>query len=79
MRALAEYATTVLRKFSKYWDALYSISKQIRSVAFDDEEIKQEYEKYMIRCKEQKIKGFDFETVKKACKSITNNQDFDED
>lgn len=59
---LPEYATTVLQKFSKYWDALYSISKQIQSVAFDDEEIKQEYGQYKTSCKEQGMDGLDFET-----------------
>ena len=58
---LPEYATTILQKFSKYWDALYSISKQIQAVAFDEEEMKKEYEKYISECKEHHIESLDFD------------------
>ena len=58
---LPEYATIILQKFSKYWDALYSISKQIQTVAFDEEEMKKEYEKYISECKEQHIESLDFD------------------
>lgn len=58
---LPEYATTILQKFSKYWDALYSISKQIQAVAFDEEEMKKEYEKYISECKKQHCESLDFD------------------
>ena len=61
-KRLPEYAATVLQKFSKYWNALYSISKQIQSVTFDDKELMQEYEQYKISCKEQGADELDFET-----------------
>ena len=58
---LPEYATIILQKFSKYWDALYSISKQIQTVAFDEEEMKKEYEKYIGECKELHVESLDFD------------------
>lgn len=63
---LPEYAATVLQKFSKYWDALYSISKQIQSVAFDDKDFAQEYEQYKVSCKEQGTDELDFETWRQS-------------
>ncbi len=44
---LPEYATTVLNKFSKYWEALYCISNQIQSISINDEELRQEYERFL--------------------------------
>lgn len=59
---LPEYATAILHKFSKYWDALYNISKQIQSVSFGYEEAKKEYAQYKINCEKQEINILDFET-----------------
>ncbi len=50
---LPEYANAVLSKFSRYWDALYSISKQIQSVIPNDKEIKDGYKGYALACKKQ--------------------------
>ncbi len=50
---LPEYANAVLSKFSRYWDTLYSISKQIQSVVPTDKEIKDGYKGYALECKKQ--------------------------
>lgn len=65
---LPEYANTVLFKFSRYWDALYSISKQIQSVAPNEKEIKNYYKKYIDKCKKQDISVWDYERWKHTCK-----------
>lgn len=44
---LPEYANAVLRRFSRYWEALYSISEQIQSIIPNDKEIKFDYKKYL--------------------------------
>lgn len=50
---LPEYANTILNKFSRYWDALYSISDQIQSIILNDKEIKSCYKKYAVERKKQ--------------------------
>ena len=50
---LPEYANTVLNKFSRYWDALYIISKQIQSIIPTDKEINDSYKGYALECKKQ--------------------------
>lgn len=50
---LPEYANTILSKFSRYWEALYSISKQLQSIIPNDKEIKDGYEEYVVECKKQ--------------------------
>lgn len=59
-----EYANTVLLKFSKYWDALYSISKQVQSIAPNEEEIKNCYKRYVDGCKERDAFWLDYELWK---------------
>lgn len=51
---LPEYASAVMRKFSKYWDALYSISRQIQSVVLNEEEVENCCQKYVSQCKADK-------------------------
>lgn len=48
---LPEYANLILNKFSRYWDALYSISSQIQSIVPNNEELKDIYKKYIVTCK----------------------------
>ena len=50
---LPEYANTVLSKFSRYWDALYSISKQIQSIIPTDKEINDIYKECALEFKKQ--------------------------
>lgn len=50
---LPQYANAVLNKFSKYWETLYSISKQIQSINSNCKELKDSYKKYVVDCKKQ--------------------------
>lgn len=61
---LPEYANTVLLKFSRYWEALYSISKQIKSIYLNEEELKNCYKKYVDQCKKQNDICFEYELWK---------------
>lgn len=61
---LPEYANTVLFKFSRYWDALYSISKQIQSIAPNEKEIKNCYKSYVDQCKGQDVSVLAYERWK---------------
>ena len=44
---LPEYGKLVLQKFSKYWDALYHISKQVQAIALDKSTIRTYYTEYV--------------------------------
>ena len=46
-RRLAEYAKIILHKFSGYWDALYSISRQIRTATYTENELQEQHNKYI--------------------------------
>lgn len=61
---LPEYANAVLSRFSIYWDALYSISKQIQSIVPKEKEIKKSYKNYVSTQKKQNELYFDYETWK---------------
>ena len=43
---LPEYVDFVLRNFSKYWDVLYNISKQLQSVRPNEKELERFYKKF---------------------------------
>lgn len=62
---LPEYANTVLNKFSRYWDALYNISKQIQSIIPNDKEINDIYKKYVIEQKTKDRFAFSYEMWRK--------------
>lgn len=65
---LPEYANAVLSKFSRYWDALYSISKQIQSVIPNDKEIKDRYKGYVLACKKQNGFILPYEAWREICR-----------
>lgn len=57
------YAKTILDIFSKYWDSLYSISKQIQNIQPDKNMIrKTEYSKYISLCNLLSQPYMDFES-----------------
>lgn len=59
---LPEYGHQVLGKFHQYWDALYSISKQLQSIAPSKEMLKKrEYAEYSYDCWAAEIPCVDFE------------------
>lgn len=58
---LPEYANRVLSMFSRYWDALYSISKQVQSIVPDEKEIRKHYKEYVDYNKEQGDFCFQYE------------------
>lgn len=58
---LEEYAEIIIKKMSKYWKALYSISEQIREIKPDKGMLKKtHYSKYVEQCKlfNEKYKSF---------------------
>lgn len=63
---LPEYANTVLSKFSRYWDALYSISKQIQSIISTDKEIHDNYKRYALERKKQNRFILPYETWRES-------------
>ena len=63
---LPEYANAVLNKFSRYWDALYSISRQIQSIIPTDKEIHDSYKRYTLECKRQNVFIRPYEIWKKS-------------
>ena len=58
---LAEYATAVLQKFSKYWQALYAISDQLQSITYNEEELKGFYNQHQASCAEHKVAPLPFD------------------
>jgi hypothetical protein len=60
---MPEYSNLVLQKFSKYWDALYSIAKHIQTIAPDKTMVKKkDYADHVRFCKSLGMKHEDFET-----------------
>lgn len=60
---MPEYGNSILQKFSKYWDALYSISNQLKSVTPDKEKLrKTNYAEHVKSCKMIGIKPLEFDT-----------------
>ena len=62
---LPEYANTILSKFSKYWDALYNLSKQIQSITSDENDLQVCYKKYVDACKDSNTFCFSYESWKR--------------
>lgn len=52
---LQKYAETVSLRFSKYWDALDLLSKQIQSLHPDETSLRVQYSQYLQQCKLNKI------------------------
>lgn len=59
---LPEYARLILHKFSQYWDALYSVSKQLQAITPDKEMLrKRQYAEYTHDCMAAEIACLDFD------------------
>lgn len=59
---MIEYGNLILDKFSKYWNTLYSIANQLKSVAPDKEKVRKTiYAEYVQSCKNWGFKILDFE------------------
>lgn len=60
---MPEYGNLILQKFSKYWNALYSISNQLKSIVPDKEKLRKTmYAEYVQYCKLYDRKPLDFDT-----------------